>query len=183
MVHRFTLITVGCVAVGKVVSSVLIILSGLNKCIVSVLYFLLKYMRTCTYLLYLSKGFESVLSLSSEYIFYASICKSRMWRLYPPLALTVCMYAVCLCWCPHGRRWCRPTTAWRCRRWRRRASPSTWERRSNWCDWRRPVTLHWWDSKLIFLVLVCCFFATPSAFSRHKQTRFIYLLHINASTL
>lgn len=35
-----------------------------------------------------------------------------------------------------------------------------------------------------FLVLVCCFFfATPSAFSRHKQTRFIYFLHINASTL
>lgn len=33
------------------------------------------------------------------------------------------------------------------------------------------------------LVLVCCFFATPSAFSRHKQTRFIYFLRINASTL
>lgn len=31
-----------------------------------------------------------------------------------------------------------------------------------------------------FLVLVYCFFATPSAFSRHEQTRFISFLHINA---
>lgn len=41
------------------------------------------------------------------------------------------------------RHWCRLMTVWQSRKWLKTAWPSTLERRSNWCDWRRLGTFHW----------------------------------------
>lgn len=52
-------------------------------------------------------------------------------------------YMVCVCLC--GRHSCRSMTVWQCRKWKRKTWPNILERRLNWCGWRRPATLRWWD--------------------------------------
>ena len=78
--------------------------------------------------------------------------------------LSVCVYClslcVSLCFFLCGRHWCRSMTVWQCRKWQRKMWPSMLERQSNWCVWKRPATLHWWDGiywmNTVYFFTYCC---------------------------